>query len=65
VFDCLEQLLKINPNVKAVVSTGHSLEAEERNRLGRLAKGFVDKPYKMGQLVQCVRATLEPGLPGE
>lgn len=53
--ECLEGLLKINPHVKVIVSTGHSLSATEQDHLGTLVKGFVDKPYKMTQLVKVVR----------
>ncbi len=55
---CLEELLKINPQVKVVVSSGHSLDARERLILGALAKGFVSKPYEMKQLVQTVEGLL-------
>ncbi len=62
---CLEQLLKINPRVKAIVSTGHSLESAESLRLGLLARGFVKKPYKMGELIQAVQDVLWDGLPAQ
>ncbi len=55
---CLEELLKINPDVKVIVSTGHSLDARERLLLGSLARGFVNKPYEVKQMVQAVRETL-------
>ena len=56
---CLEELLKINPDVKVIVSTGHSLDARESLLLGALARGFVNKPYEVRQMVQTVREVLD------
>ncbi len=55
---CLEELLKINPSIKAIVSSGHSLSPEERRGFGRQVKGFVDKPYQVKQFLEVVAATL-------
>jgi two-component system, cell cycle sensor histidine kinase and response regulator CckA len=52
---CLEELLKIDPQVKVIVSSGHFLEARESRFFGATAKGFVNKPYEMGQLLEVVR----------
>ncbi len=52
---CLKELLKIDPNVKVIVSTGHSLETRERLLLEALASGFVKKPYEVRQLAQAVK----------
>jgi PAS domain S-box-containing protein len=56
---CLEGLLKINPHVKVIISTGHSLDAKQLQHLGSLAKGFVNKPYEVKQLAQTVRKVLD------
>jgi signal transduction histidine kinase/ActR/RegA family two-component response regulator len=56
---CLEELLKINPHVKVIISSGHFQEAPERLPLGAMARGFVNKPYDVKQLVQTVRAVLD------
>jgi two-component system, cell cycle sensor histidine kinase and response regulator CckA len=58
---CLEELLKINSQVKVIVSTGHSPDARERLLIGALARGFVNKPYEVRQLVQTVKETLGYG----
>ena len=58
---CLEELIKLNPHVKVLVSTGHSLDARERLHVGSMAKGFVNKPYEVRQLVQVVTEVLEAG----
>lgn len=52
---CLEDLLKIDPTLKVIVSTGHSLSQSERDRLGDLAKGFVNKPYRVQEFLEVVR----------
>jgi DNA-binding NarL/FixJ family response regulator len=52
---CLEELLRLNPPVKVIVSSGHSLSPMERDLLGAHAKGFVDKPYQMKQFLEVVR----------
>jgi len=62
---CLEELLKINPDVKVIVSTGHSPDARESLLLGSLARGFVNKPYEVGQMVQTVKGVLKAGGPAE
>lgn len=55
---CLEELLRINPRVKVIVSTGHLLDGRQRSQLGALAKGFVSKPYQVRQMVQAVKEVL-------
>ncbi len=56
--ECLYELVKIDPRVKVIISTGYSLDSEERRRLGRSAKGFVNKPYKVKELIQAVQLIL-------
>ena len=56
---CLDKLLRIDPDVKVIVSSGHSMDAQERLHLGSLARGFVNKPYEVRQMVQAVRTVLK------
>jgi CheY-like chemotaxis protein len=58
---CLEELLKIDPHVKVIVSTGRSLDARERLHIGSRVCGFVSKPYQVSQMVKTVKGALEPG----
>ena len=60
---CLEELLRIDPGVKVIVSTGHSMDTPERLHIESLARGFVNKPYEVRQLVQAVRKGLSSGGP--
>jgi two-component system cell cycle sensor histidine kinase/response regulator CckA len=56
--ECLEELIKINPHVRVVFSTGNPLSQNERDRLGMHAGGFVDKPYQVQRLLEVVRGIL-------
>jgi PAS domain S-box-containing protein len=56
---CLEELLKINPQVKVIISSGYSLGSQERSTVGAHAKAFVEKPYEMQQLLNTVRKVLD------
>ena len=62
---CLEELLKINRYKKVIVSTGQSWDARESLLLGSLARGFVNKPFEVGQMVQTVKGVLKAGGPAE
>jgi signal transduction histidine kinase len=56
---CLEELYKINPYAKVVVSSGHSVDPNERIHLAARAKGFVNKPYQMNRLLEVVGEVLD------
>jgi two-component system cell cycle sensor histidine kinase/response regulator CckA len=56
---CLEEFLKKNPTLRVVVSSGHSLDSKEMDRLSTYAKGFVDKPYQMKEFMQVVKEVLD------
>ncbi len=58
---CLEELVKINPYVKVVVSSGHSLAPKEWDHLGTYAKGFVNKPYQLKEFLKVVREVIDAG----
>jgi PAS domain S-box-containing protein len=57
--ECLEQLLRINPAVKVIISSGVGQEdlINEVVKIG--AKGAVNKPYGMRQLLGMVRHVLD------
>jgi CheY-like chemotaxis protein len=56
---CLEQLLKINPKVKVLISTGHFSNGSAEETRGSGARGFVSKPYTRNQFLRAVRQTLD------
>ena len=57
--ECLEQLLRINPAVKVIISSGvgHYDLINDIVKIG--AKGAVNKPYSMRQLLGMVREVLD------
>jgi len=52
----LERILEINPEVKVVISSGHSEEVLQKYTE---AKGYVTKPYMLKDLVRMVRTVLD------
>ncbi len=56
---CLEELLRINPNLKVLISSGYSANGstEELQLVGAI--GFVSKPYNRKQLLRAVRDSLD------
>ena len=57
--ECLEELLRINPTVKVIISSGVGQEdlINEVVKIG--AKGAVNKPYSMRQILGMVRQVLD------
>lgn len=56
---CLEQLVKLNPNVKVVIASGFSPNGQIKEVLGSGAQGFVGKPYDMRTVLEVVRDVLD------
>jgi nitrogen-specific signal transduction histidine kinase/CheY-like chemotaxis protein len=54
----LDKMLKINPDVKVIISSGHSQE-DTRKGIFSKVKGYVSKPYKTKDLAQTVRTVLD------
>jgi two-component system cell cycle sensor histidine kinase/response regulator CckA len=56
---CLEEILKINPKAKIMISTGYSSSDEAtRMRIEALASGFVAKPFALSDMLKGVREIL-------
>lgn len=53
----LEKIIELNPDVKVVISSGHS--EEEMKKYNHHAKGFISKPYNLKDLVQYIRSVLD------
>ena len=53
-----EAILKINPDVKVIISSGHSQE-DTRQEIISKAKAWVSKPYRTTDLAQTVRTVLD------
>jgi two-component system, cell cycle sensor histidine kinase and response regulator CckA len=58
---CLNELVKINPNVKVLVATGFSPDYATKDRLQTVSKGWIAKPFNMRQLIHAVREALDQG----
>jgi len=56
---CLEELIRIDPNARALIASGSSPDRFTTEGLEQLAKGFVWKPYNIRQLLHAVRRALE------
>ena len=56
---CLEELLKIDPQVKVLIASGYSAGGEAKTTIESGARGFVGKPYDMKQMLQAVRHVLD------
>ncbi|MCP4726817.1 MAG: PAS domain S-box protein [bacterium] len=54
----LRGMLEINPDIKVIISSGHSEEFAREGILSK-AKGNIDKPYKMKDLAETVRTVLD------
>lgn len=57
--DCLKELTKINPSVKALISSGFSPGSHLAEEIRLLAKGFVNKPYKVSRLLLAIESALD------
>jgi PAS domain S-box-containing protein len=57
--ECLEQLLRINPSVKVIISSGVGQEDLIQDVVKIGAKGAVNKPYGMRQILGMVRQVLD------
>jgi nitrogen-specific signal transduction histidine kinase len=55
---CLEELLKMDPDVKIIVSSGFSADQPTRDFLEARAKGFLTKPHDMDEVLMEVRRVL-------
>jgi PAS domain S-box-containing protein len=56
---CLEELLRMRPNAKVLISSGHSSEDSIKQLSAKGARGFVPKPYQPRQMLRMVRQILD------
>jgi len=56
---CLEELLRMNPLVKVVFTSGYSINGPTREAPHAGAKGFINKPYELRQMLKVVREALD------
>ena len=57
--ETFEDLKRINPRVKAILSSGYSLNGEAKTILNRGVKAFIQKPFMMDQVSMTIREVLD------
>jgi PAS domain S-box-containing protein len=58
-YECFMEIKKINPKVKAIVSSGFSIDSEARKVINEGALGFIQKPFGMNELSQVVKDAID------
>ncbi|MFH1115538.1 MAG: response regulator [Pseudomonadota bacterium] len=57
--ECLNELLRINPDVKVIVASGFTPDAETKEAIEVGAIGFVSKPFQVDEILKAVREALD------
>lgn len=58
-YKCFEELLKINPAARRMITTGYSKDEKVQKALEAGAASCLGKPYKLSCLLKSVRNTLD------
>ena len=58
--ECFQKLKVIKPDIRALLSTGYSIDEERQGLLNEGFTGIIQKPYVSSQLAQAVQAVLPP-----
>ncbi len=61
---CLTEILRIEPDAKVIMASGYSENGLVNGVMAAGARGFVQKPYNMRQLLTTAREVLDNNLPG-
>jgi signal transduction histidine kinase len=56
---CLERLVRIYPGIRVLVASGYASRDVETDLIDLGARGFVPKPYRMGELMVVIRRILD------
>ncbi len=56
---CLEQLCKINPEVKVLITSGYPVSGSSKEIIESAAGGFIGKPYNVKEMLRSVRDVLD------
>ncbi len=57
--EVFQRIREINPSARVIVSSGYSHDRDADDLLGQGAAGFVQKPYRMADLLKAVEKALE------
>ena len=56
---CLQEVLEINPSIKVIIASGYAANGPTKDALSAGARGFVNKPYGIRQVLEVVRGVLD------
>lgn len=56
---CYEEILKINPQAKILIISGHSVNGPGKEAMEAGARGFVGKPFDVSHMLKAVREILD------
>jgi YesN/AraC family two-component response regulator len=56
--DTFEALKEMDPDVRALLSSGYSLDNQAKEILNMGCKGFIQKPFNMKELSQKIESVL-------
>ena len=54
-----DRLKKVNPDVKVLLASGYSIDGQASEILDRGCNGFIQKPFRISDLAQKIRETVE------
>ncbi|PTN34389.1 hypothetical protein C6366_12970 [Desulfonatronum sp. SC1] len=57
-YKCLQELSRMDPSVKVVISSGYSANGNADAAQAAGAAGFIGKPYRLKELAATVRGIL-------
>jgi two-component system, cell cycle sensor histidine kinase and response regulator CckA len=58
---CLEEILRIDPDARVIVTSGYSSDAVTHHKKGSGARGFIIKPYDAKRILEAIRKVLDRG----
>ena len=56
---CLEELLGLDPKAKVIIASGYSINGPIREAFETGARGFISKPFEVGEMLRVVRTVLD------
>ncbi len=56
---CLEEILKVDPHAKVIISSGYPIEGPEEEAYGSRSVGVLNKPFNIQKMLQTVREALD------
>jgi CheY-like chemotaxis protein len=57
--DAFTEMKKINPDIKAILSSGFSLDGASQSMMAEGVRGFVHKPYRQNELIKTISEILK------